>query len=430
MSFFDFSLQLSAARPWSFPLSSIPRVFSNVSSFNSSTIPSSPSVTSMHPSHIPMELVLEFLDAARDDFDNDAYVQLLMSCSLVCRAWSTPAQKILFSNVTLRSQRSFQLFMNAVDPSTPHGGVLGNVVKRLRVVLDHNQPSGLHPHSFALAVNACSNLSELEVSLYGCAEPGQDIVGSPDVSRLQRAAPSFDEQTISLLKSGPQIGHLHFNNWSDNQQSLFQLLDVWPSLQFLSIGGTSLQHMEDSPLPYAGSLKGLSLNFQVTPSVDVLKWLLHNSSRSLRVLHLQRDLCLEALEYLVHAHGSRLQVVSLPGFGSSEVPALLAQCEQLRELRTENPALSQSLYKHFPASIERLAFGLDRDTSLSSIIEVVKTSDSLKSLDIQLWANGHCNPLLSTLKIACTYRGIEMNTTSDLRVFRALDLTTSSTRDS
>jgi len=372
-----------------------------------------------------MELVLETLDAAREDFDDDSYVQLLMSCSLVCRAWSTPAQKILFSKVTLRNQRSFQLFMNAVDPATPHGGILGDVVKRLRVVLDHNQPSGLHQHSFALAVNACPNVSELEISLYGCAEPGQDIVGAPDVSRLRRAAPSFDEQTVSLLRSGPKVDHLHFNNWSDNQQSLFQLLDIWPSLKFLSIGGTSLQHLQDSPLPYPGALKGLSLNIQTTPSVDVLKWLLHNSAHSLRVLHLQRDLPTDALEYMVQAHGSRLHVISLPGFGSSEVPSLLTKCEHLRELRTENPALSQSIYKNFPASIERLAFGVDRETSLSSIIDIVKTSDVLKSLDIQLWANGHSNALLSSLKIACAYRGIEMNTTSDLRVFRALDLTVS-----
>ncbi|PPQ86955.1 hypothetical protein CVT25_009777 [Psilocybe cyanescens] len=420
MPFFDFSLQLSATRAW--PLS--PSAFS-VSSFyaipraihyhipsSCSTVTTPSSVAPMPPHQpaastfprMPLELVLSFIEAASTQVDNDTYVHLLRA-------------------LTLRNQRSFELFMNAVDRGTPHGILLGDAVKRLRVVLDHNQPLGLHHHSFALAVNACPKLSELDISLYGCAEPGQDIVGLPDVSRLRRAAPSFDEQTLSLLKAGPRIDHLHFDNWSENQQSIFQLLDIWPSLHFLSIGGTSPKHLQNSPPPFPCSLRGLRLNFQTTPSVDFLKWLLHNSTGSLRILHFQRDPSVDALEYLVNAHGSRLKSVSLPALGSPELSNIITKCSDLIELRTENPSLSPGLYKNFPRQIEHLAFGLDRETLLNSVIDVVKTSDALKTVDVQLRESGRAHTLLPSLKMACTYRGIELNTITDLRAFRTLDMT-------
>ncbi|KDR85508.1 hypothetical protein GALMADRAFT_234419 [Galerina marginata CBS 339.88] len=427
MSCFDFSLRVSATRPWPLPLFSI-------SSFypipwpqhvlpSYSTTPTVSHMASSTTTQMPLELVLSFLDAACSGADHATYTDLLMACSLVCRAWSTSAQRLLFSQVTLRNQRSFELFMNAVDRSTRHGIILGDVVKRLRVVLDHNQPSSLHHHSFALAVNACPNLSELQISLYGCAEPGQDIVGIPDVSRLRRTAPSFDDQTLFLLKSGPKIAHLHFDNWSENQQSIFQLLDIWPSLQYLSIGGTSPQHLQDSPPPFSCSLRGLRLNFQTTPSVDFLKWLLHNSTDSLQNLHFQRDPSFEGFEYLVDTHESTLQSISLPAFGSPDFAATITKCSHLRELRTENPACPPGLYKHLPKQIEHLAFGIDRDTSLNALVDVVKTSDTLKAVDVQVWESGPSHPLLAPLRIACSYRGIELNITKDLRVFRCMNAT-------
>ncbi|KAH9486458.1 hypothetical protein JR316_0000523 [Psilocybe cubensis] len=427
MPFFDFSLQLSPTRACSFSLSSfytIPRpIQHNVSSCSTLSTPSLSRPMPQTSPRMPLELVLSFIEAASTQVDTHAYVALLRACSLVCRAWSTPAQRILFSQVSLRSQRSYQLFMSAVDRSTPHGAILGDAVKRLSVVLDHNQPLGLHPHSFALAVNACPKLAELDISLYGCAEPGQDIVGSPDVSRLRRPAPSFDEQTLSLLKAGPRIDHLHFDNWSENQQSIFQLLEIWPSLQFLSIGGTSPKHLQSSPPPFPCSLRGLRLNFQTTPSVDFLKWLLHNSTGSLRTLHFQRDPSVEALEYLVNAHGSSLKSMSLPAFGSPELPNLVSKCNGLVELRTENPLLPPSLYKCFPRQVEHLAFGLDRDTPLNFVIDVIKTNESLKTIDVQQWESGRSHSLLPSLKMACVYQGIELKITSDLRAFRTLDMT-------
>lgn len=368
--------------------------------------------------HIPLELILSFIESASSSVGDEDRVDLLQSCSLVCRSWSTAAQKLLFASVTLRTQRSFESFMSAVDRSTIHGRILGDAVTRLHVVLDHNQPSGLHQHSFALAVTVCPNLHELDISLYGCAEPVKDIVGNQDVSRLRRTAPSFDEHTLSLLKSGPNIKALRVNNWSDNQHSYFQLLDVWSSLQFLSIGGTSPQNLQDSPSPFLSKLHEVRFNFQTAPSLGFVKWLLHNSVSSLRVLRFDRDPCCDLFQYLTDIHGPQLYSISFPSLSSSDLAHSLQKCNQLRELRTETPSSSTIVYKHIPEHLEHLAFGLDRDSPLTSVIDLVKSRNALKAITVQVWDGGNQHSLLTPLKIACAYRGVDLLLTNNLTTFR------------
>ena len=369
--------------------------------------------------HIPLELILSFIESASSSaVNNEDRIDLLQSCSLVCRSWTTAAQKLLFARVTLRTQRSFESFMSAVDRTTIHGRILGDAVTRLHVVLDHNQPFGLHQHSFALAVSVLPILHELDISLYGCAEPGKDTVGNQDVSGLRRSAPSFDEYTLSLLKSGPKIKALRFNNWSENQHSYFQLLDVWSSLQFLSIGGTLPQDLQDSPPPSLSKLHEVRFNFQTTPSIEFVKWLLHNSVNSLRVLGFDRDPCCDLFEYLTDIHGPQLLSISFPTLSSPDLAFSLQKCNQLRELRTETPSSSTIVYKHIPEHLEHLAFGLDRDSPLTSVIDLVKSRNALKTITVQVWDGGNQHSLLTPLKIACAFRGVDLLLTNNLTLFR------------
>ncbi|OBZ65203.1 hypothetical protein A0H81_09504 [Grifola frondosa] len=78
----------------------------------------------------------------------------------------------------------------------------------------------------------------MHLVLYGEGAPSQDIVGFSDASQMKRPAPSFDEHTLALLRSGPCIFMLQLGNWSDNNPSLLQLLDVWAELTSLDISGT------------------------------------------------------------------------------------------------------------------------------------------------------------------------------------------------
>lgn len=368
-------------------------------------------------SAMPLELVLSIIEAACSDDEHNSF---LPSCALVCRAWSSAAQKLLFRYVTLRTQSAFESFSRAVDRSTAHGCVLADAVRRLYVVLDHNQPSSLHQHSFALAFTMCPNLCELNLSLYGCAAPGVDIVGVPDILRMRRPAPSFDARTLSLLKSGPKITTLQFSNWSENQQSIVQLLDVWPSIKSLSIGGTLPQIPPNSPEPFSCALEELRLNFQTSPSIDFMKWLLHSSAGTLRVLDFERDPSTDLLDFLTRAHGRTLQSMTLPVYSSPEHALSVNRCTRLRTLRTNHPSTQPLLYKRLPESLEHVAIGLDRDTALQPVIDIVKTRDTLKAVTVHLWRGGEKHKLLNALKITCAYRGIELRMSNDVNRFRTL----------
>ncbi|KAK7063934.1 hypothetical protein R3P38DRAFT_2593844 [Favolaschia claudopus] len=382
----------------------------------------SATVQSRRSPRLPLELALNIIEQACYDLQSlDAErAHLLSQCALVCRDWSVSAQKLLFTSVSLATQASCDAFLTAVDRATPRGCMLGDAVVCMKVVLDHNQPLGLSQQSFAHAVIACPKLSELGLALYGCASPGNDEVGLPDVLRMQRPAPSFDETTLELLRQSSPIVALDFSNWSENYLSVTQLLDIWPSLKSLRISGTPPNLPSTSLEPFPCSLGELRMNFQTSPSVDFMKWLLHNSTRSLRVLELEREASFELLDYLAEAHGETLRSLTLPACTSYEHAQAVQKCAQLGKLRMDNPFVVPSLYKRLPAGLEHVALTLDHSTVLQPVVDAVRTAESLKAVTLHLWESGDLNPQLPVLKLACAYRGVELKMTKDIRLFRSL----------
>ncbi|KAI1786791.1 hypothetical protein LXA43DRAFT_1064790 [Ganoderma leucocontextum] len=369
---------------------------------------------------VPIEIVMTILEAAYDDQEVPQYNALLKNAALVCKDWSTVAQKLLFRNVTLSTQTAYIAFQHAVDPATPRGCMLSDAVVRMKVILDQNQPYRLSHRSFARAVSLCPNLYELSVALYGEGVPGLDIIGAPDESRMKRSAPSFDETTLAILQAGPQISALQFSNWADNSDSLLQLLDVWPSLTSLDISGTTPRLPSETVAPLPCALRELRTNFQVSPSVEFMQWLLHNSKESLRVLDLAREPAPDMLEYLVSEHGAALESLALPACGTHEGAAAVLQCTELRELRIESAWAAPMLYKSLPHGLQHLALGVDADTPLQPVIQAIRKSDDLRVVTIQIWHGGERHPQLPNLRIACAVRGVELRQANDIPAFRLM----------
>lgn len=360
-------------------------------------------------------------EAYYDDLSepNDA---LLAQCALVNKQWSFLSQKLLFRRVTLRSETAFLSFQNAVDRCMPRGRMLGNFVTRMRVVLDENQPFPLSQHAFASAVILCPNLYELSVALYGRGAPGHDIIGSPDALRMQRDAPSFDNRTLALLRSGPAIAALEFSNWSSNASALSQLLQVWPSLRCLDISGTPPQApCGGQVLPFECALRELRTNFQTPPSVDFMKWLLHNSTKSLQVLEFERQPSAVMLDYLAAEHGKVLQSLAMPTCVHNDGAAAIRKFEALREFRTESPWVAPAVHKSLSTDrLQHLAFGVDKDTPLLPVLQTIRRSEGLEVVTLHLWNGGDGHPQLSAIKIACALQGIDLKITRDVQKFRAL----------
>lgn len=373
---------------------------------------------------IPLEVVLEILETVSFE-DGTVDAAFLRTCSLVCKSWSLPAQKLLFKRVHLCSQAAYNSFVFTVDRSMERGRILGDSVVQMRVVLDNNQPGPLKQACFARAVTLCPNLRELNLALYGCGEPGNDIIGSPALERMRRPAPSFDSGTLELLRTGPPITSLHFSNWSDNDQSIVQLLDIWPSLKSLSITGKT-PHLSPGLThpPFAYALTRLRMNCQLEPSLDFLEWLLHTSSQanSLCAIELDREPSLDMLDYLTKNHMESLQELAIPSCTTSEHATAIIRCRSLRQLQTERPSTSAipAVFRQLPTGIQHLAFGMDQDTPLQTLVEAVKTRHELESVTVNMWDKGNSHRQLSALKMACAFRGVDLRITNDVRVHRAM----------
>ncbi|KDQ62859.1 hypothetical protein JAAARDRAFT_28835 [Jaapia argillacea MUCL 33604] len=400
--------------------SGFPRVISHDVSFDIRT----PSATrrrrvpgpQKHAPALPLEIIIDILESAYYDEFLEPNDQLLRSCALVCRDWSGPAQDLLFRRVSLRSQPAFLSFQKATDPLTERGRFLASLVVRMRVTLDSNQPKRLTTPSFAQALTLCPNLYELSISLYGCENTPQP--NAIDATRSRRTISRFDEATIATLRSAPTISALRYTSSSPNNAHIFQLLDIWPRVRSLDVGGVPPQ----IPILHHSSryVEELRINYQTKPSADFLRWLLPPSTRTLRVLELEREPSNDMLDYLLTEHGPRLESLSLPSCTTSQRALVITRCENLREFRTETACGNPTVYKKLPLDIQHVALGVDKETSLESVLKLVKTSDELEALTLQIWESGVHHPMLASLKMACAYTGVELRVTRDVRVFRSL----------
>ncbi|EEB92138.1 hypothetical protein MPER_09399, partial [Moniliophthora perniciosa FA553] len=175
--------------------------------------------------------------------------------------------------------------------------------------------------------------------------------------------PSFDDETLAILS-----------------HSIMQLLGVWPSLQSLVISGTAPELSSPAPEPFPCALSSLRINLQASPSVDFFKWLLHNSSDSLRKLEFERELS----------------------------PSV------------EDALSSTGVYKRLSDNVESIAFGLNKDTQLQAILDIIKTKESIKAVTVNLWNGGELHRQLASLKTTCALRGIDLELTQDVRAFRSI----------
>ncbi|KAL4250280.1 hypothetical protein ABKN59_003169 [Abortiporus biennis] len=323
------------------------------------------------PVHIPDEIIINVLEAACDSEDIAATRSLLRSTSLVSKDWSILSQKLLFRDVVLKDEPSYTAFQRATERSSARGCMLGDSVHHLRVTMDPNQPCHLSQHDFAHAVTLCPNLRSLSVSLYGQGDPGSDVVGLPDVGRLRRTAPAFDNITLSMLRSGPSIRSLQFTNWSDNSTTLSQLLDTYPSLKSLSINGTPPLPPSPTPGPCSFALEEFRINCQSAPSAESLAWLLHGSKSSLRRLIFDRRPTLEVFNFLVSEYCSVLEFLAIPALKSISALKSLERCSALRELRLEEVENTSAICSSL-GQIEHLAVGVRDAITMRQVVSLVK----------------------------------------------------------
>lgn len=332
----------------------------------------------MSTPRLPTEIVLRILDLANAPSSDP---KLLQSCSLVCKAWSGHAQKLLFRSVSIATHRGYTALVAVFKPhrhrrsnstvialgphlanSPPLSSIAGipptlsfvypHILRRsvaeLNVIIDFNQYDGLTFAKLSHVVSLCPNLRKVGISVFGMQPQGRDVVGTPNQWRMRRLAPPIPDEVLEELRAAPNastISELKLNDWSDDPKILTQLLGVWPSITTLKIAGKlpTINNSIDSTIstvpPDAApcALEALSLNCTTgtESNVDFVKWLLERSQRTLRRLEFQKEPSGKLLEDIFARSTFPLESVYLPSCMSPAVGQIIRH----RFVRTATPLL-------------------------------------------------------------------------------------------
>lgn len=300
---------------------------------------------------MPLEVVLHILDIVsyveRHLVDRDT----LQSCSLVCRAWSFPAQDRLFREMYLHTPRASAAF-TASMLSSP---ILSSSITSLHISIDLRQSGQISLGTFAAFVQSCPNVVHIDLAVYA-----------------SRPVPSLDEHLFKLPRSS-KISSLRLSNWTQSRELLPQLLEVWPTVRSLSLSGNAPTFSPGQSFVPC-SFEDLRVNARPSPSVEFLQWLLPCSLSTLRKIELERTPSSETLSYITETYGATLTSLTLPSCGLRDHVYAVKSCNALEDFRIETPWSAPFLVaKVLPSTIRRIAFGINRDTvrySSSSVLSI------------------------------------------------------------
>jgi hypothetical protein len=360
---------------------------------------------------VPAEIVVAILEAAYTTETTANDTKTLAACALVCKDWSIIAQRILFRRVSLGSRPELDGFMAAIDRSTPRGRALANTVESLHCAVDTKQSRGISQNAFAHAFLQCPNVSALSLAVYG-----------EGVTHAKVSPSFFDDETLSLLQTGPRVTALRFDNWSENAYALSQLLEAFPCINSLSIAGTAPALCSPSDDSFPCALEKLEMNFHTSPSTEFVQWLLRNSTSTLKALDFKRSPAPQLLEDLLIQHSRTLESLSLPSCAASECVVALSHCARLRELRLENLWTALNAHLELPSTMAHLVFALCKDTALEPVIAAVRKSTTFESIIMHISEDAQDHAQLPNLRIACALQGVRLDVVSDVQTLRTIAL--------
>ncbi|KAI0058404.1 hypothetical protein BV25DRAFT_1840971 [Artomyces pyxidatus] len=256
------------------------RVIHHVSVNNLSSKEFDTRLTAMFHRRFPFELEVMVLEWVHRLSQGPIVApQPLTACALVCKAWTTVAQSLLFRRLTIPDRNPSQLvrMITASD-------VLGTYVRSIRAprVDRHlNLYRGISVADFIALLSRCRRIREISVVMYG---------GELTASEL-----------AEIHAFNLPIELLHF---PDAGPEFFQLAETWaPTLRFLSLK-TSARSRKPPEVEPSNRIPFTLRGIEVANDLDlaVIPWLLHAEEDS------------QALEIGVQYH-------TLDGLGTLEVHA-------------------------------------------------------------------------------------------------------------
>lgn len=340
---------------------------------------------------LPLELILSIIEKAfyeRPGFRDPDY-QTLLACSLVHSSWATSVQTLIFRHVTYKRGRSFSMSYHLTGPSNPRSEALLSHLRILEIGLGSSSTAECTPRNLLNIISRLPYLYELSLHINGIFSLRWDTVS--------------DLRTIATA-TWPGVRALRVLDCSVQSPILYELLSVFPTVQFLTIG------TEMATPPITPPIPGLQLYelvlFRTLPS-EILTWLLANSTTSLHILEL-RDLPGSHMPPVLEKHGPHIRALRLMRY-NAQAAAIVRICTNLAELIIMNIPQFISL-PTLPPSLEHFGFVNQAYVSsvvLRPVIEAINKLPNLRTLSCDLDPS-HDGFLL--LEETCAAKHITMRT--------------------
>ncbi|KAI0063674.1 hypothetical protein BV25DRAFT_404229 [Artomyces pyxidatus] len=346
----------------------------------------------LSPSEIPEDIVIEIFECIYNHTLHLEHCDTMLACSLVCKAWTLPAQRILFRVVF--TQRTKVLwkhsFINALTRN-PHLGTHVRSLHPLHVVTDALQ------NAYALHGNAVTE-RQLASILTVCPQ-------------LRELCIDFDKSTAtmpSLLSyAGRGITHLHIIV-TTYSSSPYLLLSMWPSVRFLRLESSVISSPSDRQPPL--SLETLQVKSDLPLSADCLRWLLPPS----RTARLRRvEIPFPADESSRRAY-TEILTSKAPGIRTLTATSNVPPVDAFEGLSSFNLHRVPSAPLTLPLSIEHLGFYPESDEHgrlpLPHLLAAISSIPRLRSFTI----NDHVSAgNMHDLYRACRRSGVSLRIGSE-----------------
>ncbi|KAI0822318.1 hypothetical protein BC628DRAFT_1412423 [Trametes gibbosa] len=327
--------------------------------------------THTHP--LPTELIdniLEHLYYSKGIPDKST----LRACSLVSTAWTESAQRLLFRQVilghSLHGTRRHASFLNATNPSTERGRCLGQHVRVLEIYVGDKTGADLDDTDFVDILCRAPRLYELALRVAGVHQLSLDTT-----EKLMRLATSgrLDSSDSADRHAPLRIRSLVLLSCGIQSPILYQLLQVWPCVEFLYLG----VEIATPPPRWTPKFSLYQLTLMRTPRYAILSWLLSSSTKGLRIV-MFRDAPGRDIDPLLEVIGPRLRSLRLMNF-SPRATAVLKFCANLEELVIVQMSTLFQL-DGLPPRLEHLSCRNlpSEDQSLGSIIHAVGELQQLR----------------------------------------------------
>ncbi|KAJ7482548.1 hypothetical protein FB451DRAFT_1555619 [Mycena latifolia] len=355
--------------------------------------------------------ILDYLAVPLHLHERSCDLPILVACSMVCKAWSPHAQRLLFRRVILphnmyqephlrgTTRNSLPSFLEAIDPATEHGRWLADSVVSFNLRQTGRERTTYYPAALATALLRMPNLRHLEVTTLSC---------------------DFDAETLAriTLECGPRITslciHLDFSPSQPQPRIMHRFIASLPALRLLEITADSAGSLPvfDPPLrlPLAAAKFHIAFGDDIGSCLTslvrgdseaalaepALQLLAHKSTGGHPV----------ALREVLREQGAYLRSLSLKPLESAQSIALCTRLERLELGRFPDNATLALI----PRSITALAVaGLPHNLNFNALVQQLAAA-AFPRLRALTWTS--CpDPIVlpfSALKAVCAERGITL----------------------